>query len=66
MNVRSKLAKLERLTGKLGCQICYGRPELIVLEKVGVSEPNSTPCAACGNSRAVIVYTGVPRNPDDE
>lgn len=66
VNVRSKLAKLERETAKLGCGICHGGPRLIVAEKEGDAVPEMPPCANCGNSDTLIVYTGISRNPDDE
>ena len=65
VNVRSKLAKLERETAKLACAVCRGVPRMIVLEKEGDSIPEKRPCASCGNTSTLIIYTGVPRNPND-
>lgn len=66
MNVRSKIAKLERETAKLVCRLCGGAPQMIVAEKEGDAVPEMPPCANCGNSDTLIVYTGVSRNPNDD
>ena len=65
MNIRSKIAKLERENAKLVCPGCRGVPRMIVLEKKGIPIPEIRPCASFGNTETLIIYTGVPRNPND-
>lgn len=62
---RSRLAKLEKITGGVRCPECHGKPRLIAVGSAHDPAPAANPCSVCGNEARIIVVTGISRNPDD-